>query len=399
MRIVLFYHSLVSCWNHGNAHFLRGVASEMVDRGHQVRIYEPADGWSLENLRRDHGEEPLREFERSYPGLSSKPYDLATFDVDTAVEDADVVLVHEWNDPQLVSRLGLARTRHNFRLLFHDTHHRAATAPEEISRYDLRHYDGVLAFGAVIRDLYLRNGWAERAWTWHEAADTRLFEPLGSREGSQGSGEDGSADADDFDGDLVWVGNWGDGERSEELQQYLLQPVRRLGLRGCVYGVRYPDEGLAALAEAGIEYRGWLANGRVPEVFRRYRCTVHVPRRPYRESLPGVPTIRVFEALACGIPLVSLRWDDIEGLFTPGKDYLVAETPEEMQQALELVLRDPQRAEELAAHGRQTILERHTCGHRVDELWQIFAELGLRKTAEAESLSTEIPSPRDREAQ
>ena len=49
---------------------------------------------------------------------------------------------------------------------------------------------------------------------------------------------------------------------------------------------------------------------------------MHVPRGPYAEALPGIPTIRVFEALACGIPLVSAPWDDCEGLFQPGRDYL-----------------------------------------------------------------------------
>jgi spore maturation protein CgeB len=51
MKFVLFYHSILSDWNHGNAHFLRGIASELVERGHQVVVYEPADGWSLSNLR------------------------------------------------------------------------------------------------------------------------------------------------------------------------------------------------------------------------------------------------------------------------------------------------------------------------------------------------------------
>ena len=50
MRFVIFTHSLVSDWNHGNAHFLRGVATELVARGHEVRIFEPRDGWSLQNL-------------------------------------------------------------------------------------------------------------------------------------------------------------------------------------------------------------------------------------------------------------------------------------------------------------------------------------------------------------
>lgn len=366
MRFVLFYHSLVSDWNHGNAHFLRGVVSELMDRGHEVQVYEPADGWSLQNLRHDHGDEPLRDFQRSYPGLTSHSYDLETLDLDAAVEGADVVIVHEWNDPQLVRRLGECRQRGDFRLLFHDTHHRAATAPGEIARYDLRHYDGVLAFGAVICDLYIRCGWSDRAWVWHEAADTRVFHPRPSSR---------------LDGDLVWVGNWGDGERSEEIEQFLLQPAEQLDLKTRVYGVRYPAEGLAALQQAGVEYGGWLANGRVPEVFSRYRCTVHIPRRPYRVSLPGVPTIRVFEALACGIPLVSLRWDDIEGLFTPGQDFLVVDTPEQMTEAIRLLLNEPERAEELATSGRETILARHTCSHRVDELLDVLEQLGVNSTA------------------
>ncbi|MBD0289047.1 MAG: glycosyltransferase, partial [Flavisolibacter sp.] len=56
MNIVLFYHSLLSDWNHGNAHFLRGVATELILRGNNVTIYEPKGGWSLSNLKKDYGE-------------------------------------------------------------------------------------------------------------------------------------------------------------------------------------------------------------------------------------------------------------------------------------------------------------------------------------------------------
>ena len=57
MRVVLFVHSLVSDWNHGNAHFLRGVVAELDARGHDVRVLEPHDGWSRANLVADHGDE------------------------------------------------------------------------------------------------------------------------------------------------------------------------------------------------------------------------------------------------------------------------------------------------------------------------------------------------------
>jgi spore maturation protein CgeB len=270
------------------------------------------------------------------------------------------VIVHEWNDHGLVQRIGRHRRTASYRLLFHDTHHRSVTAPESMAAYDLSDYDGVLAFGGVIRDLYLERSWAARAWTWHEAADTRVFKPL--------SGEP-------LEGDLVWIGNWGDDERTAELQEFLIDPVRDLGLKARVHGVRYPESGRAALAAAGIDYAGWLPNHEAPRAFARYRVTVHVPRRPYVEALPGIPTIRPFEALACGIPLVSAPWDDAEGLFRTGRDYLVARDGEEMKRHLRALLDDRETAAELARSGRETILARHTCAHRVDELLQIDREL------------------------
>ena len=62
MRVAFFYHSIVSDWNHGNAHFLRGVARELVARGHTVSVFEPRDGWSLRHLTEQYGTKPLEEF-------------------------------------------------------------------------------------------------------------------------------------------------------------------------------------------------------------------------------------------------------------------------------------------------------------------------------------------------
>src|SRR5688572_26678582 len=182
MNIVLFYHSLLSDWNHGNAHFLRGVATELILRGNEVTIYEPQDGWSLSNLVQEHGEAAVEEFYRYYPLLSSRQYKHESINLDKILKDADLVIVHEWNDHGLVKRIGERRKKNSFRLLFHDTHHRAVTDKAGMQSYDLSAYDGVLAFGNVIRDIYLKEGWTRRAWTWHEAADTRIFKPYVSAE-------------------------------------------------------------------------------------------------------------------------------------------------------------------------------------------------------------------------
>jgi spore maturation protein CgeB len=218
--------------------------------------------------------------------------------------------------------------------------------------------------------MYLDRGWAENAWTWHEAADTRVFHPI----------EDVPRQ-----GDLVWIGNWGDEERTEEMKEFLLEPVRELGLKSRAYGGGYPKHAMPLLRDAGVDYAGWLANFHVPEVIAQYKATVHIPRRPYATALPGIPTIRVFEALSCGIPLVSAPWEDAEHLFTPGKDFLVARNGLEMTKLLRLILNEPDAARVLALHGLRTIHSRHTCRHRVDELMSIYNSYAKEKLRGSEA--------------
>lgn len=357
MRFVMFYHSLVSDWNHGNAHFLRGIATELLERGHRVDVLEPEDGWSRRNLVDQHGGAVIRDFQNAYPKLNPQTYNPETIDLDGVMDDADIVLVHEWNPPALVARLGEHRTRSRYRIYFHDTHHRCVSDPDFIAARSLQFYDGVLVYGESLRRRYRDRDWSERVWVWHEAADTRVFHPV-----------ERAARC----GDVVWIGNWGDGERSRELNEFLFEPLRNLNLRGRVYGVRYPAEALAALASSGLQHGGWAPNFRVPQIFSGFDATVHIPRWPYREQLPGVPTIRVFEALACGIPLVSAPWEDCEHLFDPGRDYLVAKNTAEMTAMLFELMTNQALRDDLAAHGLSTIRARHTCAHRVDQLLDIL---------------------------
>ncbi|NDV49286.1 MULTISPECIES: glycosyltransferase [unclassified Salipiger] len=362
MRFTFFTQSLVSDWNHGNAHFLRGIMRALQQRGHDCRAMEPADGWSRRNLIEDCGPAAVEAFHATFPDLRSETYH-GIDDLDRAVDGSDVVIVHEWTEPAIVSALGRKRAAGGtFRLLFHDTHHRAASADAEIRGLDLSAYDGVLAFGESLREVYLGAGWARQVFTWHEAADDTLFRPQSRQETR---------------GELVWVGNWGDGERTAELAEFLLGPVADLGLTATAYGVRYPPEALEVLNAAGLRYAGPIANASVPRVFGEHQVTVHIPRRPYVRHLPGIPTIRVFEALACGIPLVCAPWSDSEGLFRAGHDYLQVGNGEEMNGALRDVLHDPALAAELSRNGLATIAARHTCRHRARELLKIVNGLAL----------------------
>ncbi|SCB58477.1 Spore maturation protein CgeB [Rhizobium aethiopicum] len=366
MKFVFYTHSLISDWNHGNAHFLRGVTRDLQRRGHDTLALEPQDAWSRANLVRDQGPAAVAAFHQAFPQHRSQIYG-TKFDHEAALADADVVIVHEWTEAQLVERLGrIRRDGATFTLLFHDTHHRAASAEGEIAGLKLDDYDGVLAFGQTLRERYLKAGWGKSVFTWHEAADDALFRPLPEIDKTR---------------DLIWIGNWGDDERSAEIGEFLIRPARDLKLDTVVRGVRYPDHALDELRKAGIAYGGWIANADVPVAFARHKVTVHIPRRPYVEHLPGIPTIRVFEALACGIPLISAPWNDVEHLFKPGSDYLVAGDGEAMKKSLRDVLSDADLAANLAAAGLETIKARHTCRHRVDELFTILASCGTQNVA------------------
>jgi spore maturation protein CgeB len=356
MKAVFFCHAFTSCWNNGNAHFLRGVTRELARLGHQVIVCEPGQGWSRSNAIGDGGEAVLQEAESLVPGIHLHRYD-ASPDFEYVLDGADVVIVHEWNPLGLVAALGRRRASGaKFTLLFHDTHHRAVTAPGELAGFDLDGYDGVLAFGEVLREIYVKRGWARQAFTWHEAADVELYRPMPEVEKQC---------------DIVWIGNWGDDERSAELVEFLVRPAQQLNLSGRVYGVRYPEKALQAIESAGLSYGGWLPNHRAPWAFAQARATVHVPRGPYARQLPGIPTIRIFEALACGIPLISAPWSDDEHLFPPGC-YLSAASSNAMKSALATVLSDADLVAHLSRTGLRAVLDRHTCHHRAQELLAII---------------------------
>ncbi|HEX3773328.1 MAG TPA: glycosyltransferase, partial [Polyangiaceae bacterium] len=177
MNVAFFCHSLLSDWNNGNAHFLRGLVSELARMGHRVHAFEPHDAWSLKNLLEERPDFEVAELSRYYPELeiehtdadlgacraTIKRYDLERFELERALDGVELVIVHEWNEPELIRRLSALRRRAGcrFRVLFHDTHHRSSSDSDAIARMGIEEFDGVLAFGEAVRQRYLKAGWAK----------------------------------------------------------------------------------------------------------------------------------------------------------------------------------------------------------------------------------------------
>jgi spore maturation protein CgeB len=293
----------------------------------------------------------------------------------------DAVIVHEWpgfENPALVDLLARLKRTCGFSLLFHDTHYRILTEPERVARIGLDRFDAILAYGPSIAAEYRRRGLQE-VHVMHEAADVALFHP---------APPDPARPIDD----AIFIGNWGDKDRAVELRQFLLRPARRFRneRRFAIYGVRYPPDVLDQLRRTyGVQYRGWLPNAEVPNAFAQARVALHVVRQQYMQALPGIPTIRVFEALACGVPLVSTRWPDTDGLFAEGTDYLVVDSRKDMEEALDWLWTDDTARERFSRNGVARIVGNHTCRHRAEQLLSLVNRIRRTVTSMGASAANE----------
>src|SRR3982750_1842795 len=126
MRFALFYQSVISDWNHGNAHFLRGMMRALQARGHSVICYEQADNWSLTNLLQQ-APNAIQTFRAEFPDLRFERYALGDgleAWLRKHLSPADVAIVHEWNEPAVIRLVGRLCRELGVRSFFHDTHYR-----------------------------------------------------------------------------------------------------------------------------------------------------------------------------------------------------------------------------------------------------------------------------------
>lgn len=366
LRIAVFTHSVVSDWNHGNAHFLRGLIRNLRRMGHHVISLEEQDNWSISNLVKDHGTIPVREFDKRFPFIDHQSYVLngrvRLYEwLREVLDEVDACLVHEWNPPDLIRAIGRVAAQTGTVSLFHDTHHRALTEPERLPAMGLEAYTAILAYGPSIAEIYRQTFPGRKIVVFHEGADTDLFRPL-QRPKKQ---------------DVLFIGNWGDEDRNDTTVEFFIDPARQLpGRSFALYGVRYPPDVVESLQGAGIRWGGWLPNYLAPDAYASSSMTVHIPRREYVDVLEGTPTIRVFEALACGTPLISAGWRDKSGMFEEGRDYLGVDSQRQMIEAVEWLATDSDARSRIGQGGMATVLARHTCAHRAVQLVQLIEELG-----------------------
>ena len=324
MRIVYFSHSLASCWNHGNAHFLRGVLRELIARGHEVAAFEPAGGWSLrEPPRATTARRASPPSARAYPELVAARYDA----------DARPRRGARRRRPRDRARVERARARRRAR----PARAGAAAASRSCSTTPTTARSATRRRSRALRPRRLRRrarlrrgararstrrwGWGERVWIWHEAADTRAV-PSACRRGAARAAWSGSATGATT-------------SAAPSCESFLLEPgAAARAARSTSTACAIPSRRCAALrgarrraTAAGCPTRG--AGGLRAPPRDRPRAAPALRRGAARH--PDHPRLR-----GAGLrhPAVSAPWRDAEGLFRPGDDFLVARDGAEMARHL-----------------------------------------------------------------
>jgi spore maturation protein CgeB len=162
--------------------------------------------------------------------------------------------------------------------------------------------------------------------------------------------------------DLSYLGTYSP-DRQPVLERLLLEPARRApDLAFCVAGPQYPDD---IDWPANVERIEHVPPSEHPAFYAASRFTLNVTRADM-VAAGWSPSVRLFEAAACAAPIVSDVWEGLGALFEPGREIVLAETPE----AVLRVLRETSEAERgaMAESGRRRILAEHTAAHRADEL-------------------------------
>jgi spore maturation protein CgeB len=347
MKLVVFGLTISSSWGNGHATLWRGLCRALARRGHQVVFFERDVPYYAEH--------------RDMP----------------AVDDATVILYRDWNEVSSTVRRELsgggadvamvtsycpdgvaataAVTESNVLGVFYDLdtpvtldHFKAGDAVAYLGPNGLADFDLVLSFtgGRALTELSTVLG-ARRVVPCYGHVDPDVHRP--------------ATPMPWFQSDLSYLGTYS-ADRQDRLEQLFIEPARRAAeWRFCLAGAQYPD---AFPWAPNIFFVRHLPPAQHAAFFSSSRLTLNVTRRAMAQ-MGFCPSGRLFEAAACGVPIVSDWWEGLESFFTPGEEILVANGAEDTLDALRLPADELHR---IAVRARERTLDEHTADRRAAEM-------------------------------
>jgi spore maturation protein CgeB len=179
--------------------------------------------------------------------------------------------------------------------------------------------------------------------------------------------------------DLGYLGTYSD-DRQPVLERLMLKgAAREPSARFVVAGPQYPD---SIAWPANVERIVHLAPAEHRRFYNALRFTLNVTRADMVRAGYS-PSVRLFEAAACGTPIISDTWKGLDRFFTPGAEILLSRNARETLGYLRDI--DDSARRELAERARRRVLAAHTAAHRAIELEGYAAEAGVRLPERAAS--------------
>jgi spore maturation protein CgeB len=356
-RIVIIGLSITSAWGNGHATTYRGLVKALTERGHDVLFLERDVPWYAQN--RDLASPPfgttclyssLEELEDGFSGPAAEadlvlvgsyvPDGVAV--VDWVLRAArGIVGFYDIDTPVTLAKLG-------------------GGAEEYVAARQVPFFDLYLSFsgGPALRRLESEYG-ARRARPLYCSVDPDVYAPLDVEERWL----------------LGYLGTYSE-DRQRTLDAMLVEPARQLpDRRFAVAGAQYPP-GLGW--PANVDRIAHLSPGEHRSFYASERFTLNVTRREMIRA-GWSPSVRLFEAAACGVPVISDWWPGLDSFFQPEREILVAGSGAEM---VRLLRRLPvEEARRIGIAARRRVLDEHTAGHRAVEVERFMEEAWQARAA------------------
>ena len=364
MHIVVFGLTVSSSWGNGHATLWRALLKALSKRGHRATFYEhdvswyadTRDNWippsgvalrlyqSFDDIR----SEALRDLNSSDLGMFTSYCADGPAAADLILESRAVIkCFYDLDTPVTLNSLG------------------SGDSVKYLPADGLADFDLVLSYtgGRALTELQSRLG-ARMVAPLYGSVDPEAHFPVSPLE--------------QYRGILSYLGTFA-ADRQRALETLFLEPAHRLPHETFqLAGAQYPD---SFSSVPNISFVPHLPPHLHPAFFRSSRATLNITRGVMAQY-GYCPSGRLFEAAACGVPIVSDGWDGLDMFFTPGKEILRVDTPEDVIEALSL----PQTAlRDIAQAARERTLANHTAERRVMELEAICDRIGDRIEAATES--------------
>jgi spore maturation protein CgeB len=350
MKIVILGLSITSSWGNGHATTYRALIRALHRRGHEILFLERDVPWYADNRDMPHAEFCTIKLYRGVRDLARR--------FSSSVANADLVIVGSFVPDGIAVGEWATETATGISA-FYDIDTPVTLAKLRSGSCDYLSADLVPAFdlylsftgGPVLNQLE-RDFAAQRACPLYCSVDPDLYCPARSAPRWE----------------LGYMGTYSV-DRQPKLATLLLEPAGRLAdRRFVVAGAQYPRD---IAWPKNVRYIEHLAPDRHAAFYSAQRFTLNVTRADMTE-LGWSPSVRLFEAAACGTPIISDCWDGIESFFRPGGEIFLARTSRDVER----ILRDTSETSrgKVAAAARQRVMNAHTSAHRAITLERYIAE-------------------------